>query len=676
MKKNGRMRIDIMNRNAIISLAMLYALWQTNRQDLLDLIRPFVLYAVGNTTKVGAEIDILSICKYMEEEFGYRSIQIAVINRILARESSSKTTNAQRIIEKKNKRYVLVRSLSEKNEKFYANRLVCKEHSDAVTSSLTDFLNECRACKRVDYAQEEVERFLLSFFERQGGSIVLSVDDLRQMKAESNEMDYFIARFILKQYERKSLLFDYLVELVKGYFITTALYLQAENPNVTTSSFKDVMFFLDTPLLLAFLGYKTDEENSSVQKMVESLKKNGAKLACFTYNIDEVNSILEAYKQSLVSKTKRPSNYTLEYFDTHGHSYTMVEYCQKNFGGQLAEAGIESGSPSDYLDKFQASGGCAGLLDDERLRDIILSLKPSYNRSTLKDDLTAINTVSRIRKGRKYDYIERCKAVFVTHNPILVAAAREYIQEASYDFGFPIAITSDDLCVMAWLKDFEKSNTLPQMRLLENVLAAITPSRELMDAYFDLLEHLERQGKIKDDEAALMRVDMFAKRELMVLTCGEPSNLNGSVIEEICHRVHDQWVADARNDAKKQHKAEMKAQKEKAKNRACQQAEAEVELEFAAKEKSGVRGIKIACTVIAVAFILASYWSFAVNSENVISWAKYICFFLAVISTIQGAMPFFAKDNFLISHYKRWLQRKKLRELDARKERYLSLLDE
>ena len=112
-----------------------------------------------------------------------------------------------------------------------------------------------------------------------------------------------------------------------------------------------------------------------------------------------------------------------------------------------------------------------------------------------------------------------------------------------------------------------------------------------------------------------MRVDMFAKRELMVLTCGEPSNLNGSVIEEICHRVHDQWVADARNDAKKQHKAEMKAQKEKAKNRACQQAEAEVELEFAAKEKSGVRGIKIACTVIAVAFILASYWSFAVNSE-------------------------------------------------------------
>lgn len=70
MGKNSGMRIDIMNRNTIISLAMLYALWQSNRQDLLDLIRPFVMYAVGNTTKVNSEIDIAHICDYMEDEFG------------------------------------------------------------------------------------------------------------------------------------------------------------------------------------------------------------------------------------------------------------------------------------------------------------------------------------------------------------------------------------------------------------------------------------------------------------------------------------------------------------------------------------------------------------------------------------------------------------------------------
>ena len=90
MVKKRRVQIDIMNRNTIISLAMLYALWQSKRQDLLDLIRPFILYAVGTTTRVGEEICVTEVCTYMEENFGYKSFQSAVVNRILTREVSTK----------------------------------------------------------------------------------------------------------------------------------------------------------------------------------------------------------------------------------------------------------------------------------------------------------------------------------------------------------------------------------------------------------------------------------------------------------------------------------------------------------------------------------------------------------------------------------------------------------
>lgn len=249
--------------------------------------------------------------------------------------------------------------------------------------------------------------------------------------------------------------------------------------------------------------------------MVESLKKNGANLACFSYNIDEVNSILAAYKLSTISKSKRPSSYTLEYFDEHGYSYTHVEANQKKFAQRLEGAGITCISPNNSSNDGNTPDDSFGLLDDGRIKEILLSIKPKYNLSTLPDDLTAINTVSRIRKGRKYSYIEKCKAVFVTPNSVLVSATKEYILEFSYDFGFPIVITGEDLCVIAWLKDFEQSNNLPQMRLLENMLAAITLSKELMEAYFSHLDDLECQGTIGDDEAALLRVDMFAKHELM-----------------------------------------------------------------------------------------------------------------------------------------------------------------
>lgn len=75
------------------------------------------------------------------------------------------------------------------------------------------------------------------------------------------------------------------------------------------------------------------------------------------------------------------------------------------------------------------------------------------------------------------------------------------------------------------------------MRLLENVLAAITPTRELMEAYFSHLDILEQQGAIDEDEAALLRVDTFARHELMELTYGEKDNLSSSVIDNIRKKI-------------------------------------------------------------------------------------------------------------------------------------------
>lgn len=469
-----------MKKNAIISLAMLYALWQTKRSDLLDLIRPFVLYAVGVTTKVGDIIDVEGICRYMESEFGYQSFQCAVVERILLRETSDAIKQESRIIKKENRKFILIASLSTQVEKFNSKRLVCKEHSDAVTTALAGYLNHNRACRRDNYTSSEAEVFLLSFFERQGGSIVLSADDLRQISFKNSELDFFIGKFILEENEKRSPLMDYIVELVKGYFVTTALYLQAENLDVTYASFSNVIFYLDTRLLLALLGFKSSQENESVQEMVKSLQRNGAKLACFSYNIEEVENILEAYKQSTVSPRRYPATITLEFFDERGASYTHVDAAQKAFIQKLRNFQVDEISFEAALISAGVKDQAAGLLNDDELRSILLEMKPSYNVSTLPDDLAAINTVSRIRRGKRLPNIEKCKAVFVTSNPLLVSGTKQLLINHSEDVGFPLAITGNDLCVMAWLKDFERNNNLPKMRLLENVLAALTPSKELI----------------------------------------------------------------------------------------------------------------------------------------------------------------------------------------------------
>ena len=214
IKKTQKIRIDTMNRNTIISLSMLYALWQTERKDLLDLIRPFVMYAVGSVTAVGSQVNETEVCKAMEREFGYKTFQPAVIHRILSREAATTIEKDRRKIVKRSGHFFLVASLSALNEDFINKRTQCKAHTDAVTKALSEYLNKNNVYGRSDFSQEESERMLLSFFEQYGNSVILSVDDLRQIRAKDNENFYYIGKFILGENEKNTVLIDYIVELV------------------------------------------------------------------------------------------------------------------------------------------------------------------------------------------------------------------------------------------------------------------------------------------------------------------------------------------------------------------------------------------------------------------------------------------------------------------------------
>lgn len=672
IKKTQRIRIDTMNRNTIISLSMLYALWQTERKDLLDLIRPFVMYAVGSVTAVGSQVNETEVCKAMEREFGYKTFQPAVIHRILSREAATTIEKDRRKIVKRSGHFFLVASLSALNEDFINKRTQCKAHTDAVTKALSEYLNKNNVYGRSDFSQEESERMLLSFFEQYGNSVILSVDDLRQIRAKDNENFYYIGKFILGENEKNTVLIDYIVELVKGYFVTMALYLQADNPNVTHASFSDVTFFLDTRILLAYLGYKTEEENNSVQEMIRSVKRSGAKLACFLYNVEEVNSILQAYKQSTLHKGSSPSSITLEYFDEQHYSFSHVDAAQRLFQKRLEDDKIECLSPTEALSKYGVQTDFSGLLDDGQMTETVLAIKPSYNTVALPEDLEAINTVSRIRRGKNYPYIEKSKAVFVTKNTVLIVATKEYLKHNSIDVGFPLVVSSEDLCVMAWLKEFEHDSRIPKMRLLENVVAATTPTRELMDAYYSNLENLEKQGTISVDEAALLRVDLYARKEMMERTRGNKDNLSYEIIEEIRNKLRAE-SRDAGFEAGRI--AAEKAVSEKNKehrNLVCKRAEEEVEQEYLQKEHNWVTAAKVCSYAIAALFLAATIASL------VAQWGtstQIVLLVVTAVTTVQAIIPFFSKDTWIIRWIHDYLNRKKLSEVDARKDKYLSLLD-
>lgn len=672
VKKKFVLEIDIMNRNTIISLAMLYAVWQTKHKDVLDLLRPFILYAVGTTTKINNRIDTEAICNCMEEEFGYSSFQPAIVTRILQRETSETESANKKNIIKRDGSFYLINRLDEHNALFTERRTKCKEKSDAVSVALSVYLSKKAACGRTNYTQEEAERYLLSFFEARGNSVLTSVDDLRQILSKNNEIEYFIARFILEHNEKRSIYMDYIVELVKGYYVTTALYYQAENPDITTASFKDVTFYLDTSILLAYLGYKSKPQNDSVQELVRNLKSNGAKFACFNYNIEEVDSILTAYKTSRVKGSRGASSVTLEYFDENNYSYSHVESEQRTFADVLKADEIIPVDPNSMLESHGVDRNISGLLNDDAIKSEVLSIRPKYNLTTLPENIQAINAISRVREGKTLRYVEKCKAVFITKNTVLVSATKKFLEEQEIDVGFPLAITDEDLCVIAWLKDFKISNNLPKMRLLENVLAAITPTPELLDAYFSHINSLEKRGSISEDEATLLRIEHFARTELMSITHGNPAVVNELVVDEIRKKVEAQSYQEGITKGKKEAGEEAKKYFQSKRNAVCKKAEIEIDEKYNKKKTRGIITINAISAVMAVCFIVASVLSFINSIDGSINIPLIIITF---ITTLQGAWPLFGKDNWATKLFIRKLNNKKRAELDKTKKKYLSMLE-
>ena len=222
---------------------------------------------------------------------------------------------------------------------------------------------------------------------------------------------------------------------------------------------------------------------------------------------------------------------------------------------------------------------------------------------------------------------------------------------------------------MAWLKDFERSNNLPKMRLLENVLAALTPSKELMDAYFDNVDYLEKQGGLSGDEATLLRMDQFAKKELMELTKGEKGNLNTCVVQTIREKIR----RESKEEGIKIGEGRGIQTLNELRTAACKQAEEEVDQEYGHKERRWIRIIKITAIAIALLFSAASIYAIAMTGIGSLSSIATVV--VALVTLAQGICTLLVKDNWATKAVRHTLQRQKFKKLDERKTKYLDLLN-
>lgn len=598
------MVLDMSNPKTLTSIATLEALWEIKQSDMLDLITPFVKCGIVHTTAINDIIDTAKVAAFVKVEFGYKEFPESIIFKVLKRHSHM-------MVRKENGQYRYVVSLDNDVEKFDRRRTECKKRIDTIAGILATYLSA--HCKhKHSFTPKEAEDALQSFFEQYGLFIGANPQALESISPQKYETDYYIAQFIFEHEKNGSKEYDYIIDLVKGYFLSTVIYLQPDNGNILTASYKDVSFYYDTPFLIQLLGYQSRQEQDSAMELHQLLRRQAGSFFYFPQTEDEILSILTAYQHSLVN---RNSSKTLEGLDRLEYGTDSVERLKQTFPARLASPkyGILRSPLPPYPQRADGSVDVeCGLISDEAVKDYVLKSIGHYKPESLDADVSSVTAIDRLRPRVAVQNIEACKAVFVTTNSDFANAFNTFYEKNILSNTFPLVITSADLAAIVWVKCAAFDNKIPARQLLSNAYMAMQPLPQLMEKFRAIVSQLQYEGEITSDEAFILRTNKYIIKELNLSALGNVESVTDGLVSALHKKYKESLVSDV-NKINEEHTRRKNLERIKD---ACSKARTEAQV---AKERHYKRECLVSHLAL-LAILGVAGWA-TIDNWNLMPWS-------------------------------------------------------
>lgn len=570
------------------------------------------------------------------KNFGFPNIPKAVIEKIFNRMKKTVIRN--------DKRYYLIKDLSEEVKKFDENKSQIQDESDKVVDNLTEYLKASnKNFNKITI--EETKKLLYMFFEKNGFTTIENLENLKNIgEYKTDQTNYYIAKFILDENENNTRVFNSIYKIVCGFMLANTIYIQVENDN--KASLKNLNCYLDTPIILNLLELKTDEQNSSAKLLVELLEKKQAKIKCFEHNYKEVYSIIYAYKEN-IGKYK---DKTLEGLDKKNYTYSDVERLLDNLKSLLKKKHVEVEEKPNYEEY-------STIIDEQGLEDY---LKEKYKdkiekkEKVLGPDIDSISAISRLRKGKYVTKLEESKAVFVTNNYDLIKYSNLFLNKK--EFGeISYSISDIELTTILWLKTFKTNPDLPKFKLIENARLALEPSNQIMERFKDVIEKMKEEELINDiDVLENLKTNLYYKAELMEKIEGDGDNITNEVVRGIIDKQTEnlQLQLDVANEKINQLEREKQLNESKKKDT---RKLIEKECLDKATRISKKMGKSLKIIIYIVYFIIIGYCIYItykdiIVEKNIINFPTVVLFLIAIFGLIDMS---FSKMHFIIKFLKR-----------------------
>lgn len=572
----------MMNENIMIGTAILSTFSDKKQSDSIDLMLPFVKYALHEKYSIGAIVTPAAICDYIKTSFAFDNLPLAIINKAFNRLSKNNGC-----LTYNNNQYTFSKDVANEHSKIKDKRNHAFMLVDEILKKLTPYLNS-KGFKK--YTYEDSKKILFNFLDKYGLSTIdKTLTDFQIFKFENaNRM---VGSFILEEYKANSEVFNQLIELTKGVFLSKAIYLQTHNENIFTARMKDMVIILDAPLLLCILGLKTTGENRMAKEFLQVLPPQ-VKLHYFNHNFEELESIIRSYRY----QRQQGGNYvrTLEFFDENSSSLDEISYFLLQLDKKLRSLKITEYAIDIPLEEKY-------LINKKGLEDELKEKIPSYksNEKALEIDVNTIANIYCLRKGSTSHSIEKCKALFITNNYDLVRVSNNFLS-VNQNIGCSMSVI--DFTILMWLKNSKKDASVPKDILVANAIAATEEVTEnFMEGVLSCIKRYQQDKDFDEESAGLILENIYCRRELVDICNGDPGEITMEKIKSVQDKYEDRIREQAGFDNKE---LKVKLETEIQARRKAEQSKMDTMNALSAKAKK--KAINISQTVYYILSIITT----------------------------------------------------------------------
>ncbi|MBT2547219.1 hypothetical protein [Arthrobacter sp. ISL-65] len=507
--------------SALIGYAVLRANYNAEAPSYLDNFQPFILSVLARSGKPFLEKSLIS--EIIHDEFGI-SIPSLVVGKLIRRTNRAGLTTAigQDAVAITDEGLKSAPAISEEVKLYERKQQELVEHFRTFVEN--SYPNH------VDFLLEDLGQALAEYFDRQ--AVPLLNEGLRGRARSTDDghgLDFLVSAFVSRLAQSDQARFAYVVEAAKGAMLASVLVLDTSG---LSESLSQLSLVLDTPVMMDALGFHGPIPEAAAAQVLTLARNQGAKLVTFEHSVGEVQGILESIEASLRRGSSRSTAAGYLHFAETGKTPVDLAVHRGQVSSKLKDLGVKViARPDNYYDHG---------LDEGQLEDLIQKKVRYWQDATRVNDVMSLSSVHRLRHGTRDKSLERCRAVLVSSNTSLVAAAVQFERARA---GFPLAITIEALASILWVRTPAAASDVPKQVLLAAAYAGMQPSVSLWSRYLDEVEKLEKSDAVTTDEAIILRSSPVSRETIMEETLGDPDAITAESPKEVLSRIKSEATA-------------------------------------------------------------------------------------------------------------------------------------